>query len=64
MRTSFSPTLEAARRLASRAPQPRADTGSTPPVEARWCDWPRRAPAAAPRVSIWQALREIQTRHA
>ena len=58
MRTNFSPTMEAARRLVARETPPKP----APAAEARWCDWPRRAPA--PRVSIWQALREIQTRHA
>jgi hypothetical protein len=64
MRTNFSPTLEAARRLAARGTPTKASTDSTPPMEAaRWCEWPRRA-AAMPRGGIWQALREIQARHA
>jgi hypothetical protein len=64
MRTNFSPTSAAARLLATRAASPaKADTGSNPPMEPRWCEWPRRTPAASPR-GIWQALREIQARHA
>ncbi|MBI2814219.1 MAG: hypothetical protein HYX71_08035 [Opitutae bacterium] len=62
MRTSFSPTLEAARRL--NANPAKANTGSTPPMEPRWCEWPRRAPAPRRAVGIWQTLQQIQARHA
>lgn len=62
MRTSFSPTMEAARRL---GPGPvKANTGSTPPMEPRWCEWPRRTPAPRRTTGIWQTLQQIQARHA
>lgn len=64
MRASFSPTLEAARKLAAA----NANTKSNPPfavsAEERWCEWPRRAAPAAPRGGIWRALQAIQARHA
>lgn len=62
MRTNFSPTLEAARRLSRSATPAKGNSGSQPPFEPRSCEWPRRV--AAPRTGIWQALREIQLRHA
>jgi hypothetical protein len=65
MRTNFSPTLEAARRLSLSATPVKVNTGSTPPMEAQWCAWPRRTPSAPGRTGIWQALRAIQeARHA
>jgi len=42
----------------------KANTGSTPPIEIRSCAWPRRAPSAPSRTGIWQALQQIQARHA
>jgi hypothetical protein len=33
-------------------------------MEPRWCEWPRRTPANPPRGGIWQALQQIQARHA
>jgi hypothetical protein len=64
MRTNFSPTLEAARRLSLSAPIARTPTGSAPPMEIRACAWPRRTPSAPARTGIWQALQQIQARHA
>jgi len=64
MRTNFSPTSAAARLMATRPQPAKTDTGSTPPFEARWCEWPRRTPAPRPRVGIWQTLQQIQARHA
>jgi hypothetical protein len=64
MRANFSPTLEAARRLHLSAPAAKANTGSTPPMEVRSCAWPRRTAAAPARTGIWQALQQIQARHA
>lgn len=63
MRASFSPTSAAARLLASRTVPAKAATDSNPPMEPRWCEWPRRA-AVAPRGGIWRALQQIQARHA
>jgi len=62
MRTSFSPTREAARRLS--AGPAKALSGSTPPIEPRWCEWPRRTPAPRRAAGIWQTLQQIQARHA
>ena len=62
MRASFSPTSAAARLLANRAAAPKS-ADSTPPMAARWCEWPRRAPES-PRGGIWRALQQIQARHA
>jgi hypothetical protein len=62
MRANFSPTAAAARLMTTRASAPKAGD-STPPMETRWCEWPRRAPAA-PRGGIWRALQQIQARHA
>lgn len=64
MRTNFSPMAEAARRLNGGQPAVKPNTGSTPPVEPRWCEWPRRTPASPRRGGIWQALQQIQARHA
>lgn len=64
MRTNFSPTLEAARRLHLSAPPARTPVNSTPPMEIRACVWPRRTPSAPVRTGIWQALQQIQARHA
>jgi len=64
MRTNFSPMAEAARRLGAGPVADQRNTGSTPPMEPRWCEWPRRTPANPPRGGIWQALRQIQARHA
>ena len=64
MRANFSPTLEAARRLHQSASPVKAGTGSTPPLDVRSCAWPRRAPSAPSRTGIWQALQQIQARHA
>jgi hypothetical protein len=64
MRTNFSPMAEAARRLSSGAAPAKPHTGSTPPMEPRWCEWPRRTPVNRPRGGIWQALQQIQARHA
>jgi hypothetical protein len=64
MRTNFSPTSAAARMLATRPTPSKHVSESNPPMEPRSCEWPRRAPAAAPRGGIWQALRAIQARHA
>ncbi|MDI1318835.1 MAG: hypothetical protein PSW75_01400 [bacterium] len=64
MRTNFSPTLEAARRLCASATPTKANTGSAPPFEPRWCEWPRRTPPTRARTGIWQALQQIQARHA
>jgi hypothetical protein len=33
-------------------------------VEIRSCAWPRRTPSAPARTGIWQALQQIQARHA
>jgi hypothetical protein len=64
MRANFSPTLEAARRLNLSASPAKASTGSTPPMAIRSCEWPRRTPSAPARTGIWQALQQIQARHA
>lgn len=64
MRGSFSPTAAAARLLAVRGTPARPATDSTPPMEPRVCEWPRRAAPAAPRGGIWRALQQIQARHA
>jgi hypothetical protein len=64
MRTDFSPTLVAARRLSLSAAPAKANTGSTPPLEIRSCEWPRRTPARPRVCGIWQALQAIQARHA
>jgi hypothetical protein len=64
MRSNFSPTLEAARRLSLSAAPAKAHTGSNPPMEVRACEWPRRTPAPPARTGIWQALQQIQARHA
>ncbi len=64
MRTSFSPTLEAARRLASRPPASPTNSPFAPAGAPRSCEWPRPAAPAASRAGIWQALRQIQARHA
>jgi len=74
MSANFSPTAEAARRLAARpdsrppfavasAPPPPAARPAVAPAE-NWCEWPRRGPATPARTGIWQALRQIQARHA
>lgn len=64
MRTNFSPTAAAARLLATRGVETKPVSPSNPPLPAPCCEWPRRAPAAAPRAGIWRALQEIQMRHA
>lgn len=72
MRTSFSPTAQAARLLAARAgaPQsaasaaPQSATGSWSATGERWCEWPRRSQSLAPFGSIRRALQQIQARHA
>ncbi len=64
MRTNFSPMAEAARRLSAGSAPAKPNTGSTPPMEPRWCEWPRRTPATPSRGGIWQALQQIQARHA
>jgi hypothetical protein len=64
MRANFSPTSVAARLMAARPVSAKADTGSAPPFEPRWCEWPRRTPPARTRGGIWQALQQIQARHA
>ena len=64
MRTDFSPTAEAARLLARRAAQPKALPAPVLATGERWCEWPRRAPAARRFVGIWQTLQAIQARHA
>ena len=64
MRTSFSPTSAAARLHAAREAQSKSNPPFAPAAEARWCEWPRRAPAAPRRGGIWQALQAIQARHA
>lgn len=64
MRTNFSPTAAAARRFASCATTPKVSGDSTPPMEPRWCEWPRPVQPVSRTGSIWQALRQIQTRHA
>jgi len=64
MRTNFSPTSAAARLMATRPQPAKTDTGSTPPFEARWCEWPRRTRRRARAVGIWQTLQQIQARHA
>jgi hypothetical protein len=33
-------------------------------MEIRACAWPRRTPSAPARTGIWQALQQIQARHA
>lgn len=64
MRTNFSPLAEAARRLSTGAQPAKANSGSNPPMEIRWCEWPRRAPAHPRRAGLWQTLQQIQARHA
>ncbi len=64
MRANFSPTLEAARRLSLSAPMAKANAGSTSPLEIRACAWPRRPAPVPARTGIWQALQQIQARHA
>lgn len=64
MRTNFSPTTLAARRLAAGPVPAKANSGSTPPMEPGWCEWPRRTPAAPARAGIWQTLQQLQARHA
>ena len=64
MRTNFSPMAEAARRLSASSSPVKAQAGSNPPFEPRWCEWPRRTPTAPARTGIWQALQQIQARHA
>ncbi|HRG56303.1 MAG TPA: hypothetical protein PLG56_09705 [Lacunisphaera sp.] len=55
---------EAARRLGAATAPARPGPGSTPPLEPRWCEWPRRTPARPARTGLWQALQQIQARHA
>jgi hypothetical protein len=64
MRTNFSPLAEAARRHSAPPIPAKATPVSAPAKEERWCEWPRRMAAAAPRGGIWRALQEIQLRHA
>jgi hypothetical protein len=64
MRGNFSPTSAAARLLATRGTPARPATDSTPPMEPRACEWPRRTAPVAPRGGIWRALQQIQARHA
>jgi hypothetical protein len=74
MRTSFSPTAQAARLMAARptvsvaAVTPIVPSSSPAPswtaTEERWCEWPRRSQSLAPFGSIRRALQQIQARHA
>lgn len=64
MRIDFSPTREAARRLAARGTPLKAALDGVPAGEVRSCEWPRRNPLPVARTGIWRALREIQLRHA
>ena len=64
MRTNFSPTAAAARRLATRGSQPPMIPAPAAIAEERWCEWPRRAPAPRRVLGIWQTLQAIQARHA
>ncbi|AOS46413.1 hypothetical protein Verru16b_03519 [Lacunisphaera limnophila] len=64
MRADFSPTSAAARQLATRGAASKSSSPSTPPMEVRSCEWPRRDSAPAPRGGIWRALQQIQARHA
>jgi hypothetical protein len=74
MRTDFSPTAEAARLLTARdkSLRPVARQTAAAPTNPRqpdgtgerWCEWPRGAPATRRVIGIWQALQEIQARHA
>ena len=74
MRTSFSPTAQAARLLAARAASgtvsqaPAPGSSSPAPrwsaTEERWCEWPRRSHSLPPFGSIRRALQQIQARHA
>jgi hypothetical protein len=63
MRADFSPTSAAARLLAGRDAAPKGGPSSRPPLEPRWCEWPRRERSAA-RGGIWRTLQQIQARHA
>jgi hypothetical protein len=64
MRTDFSPTAEAARRLAARGTQAPTTPAPVPAPTERWCEWPRRAPVTRRIMGIWQTLQAIQARHA
>ncbi len=64
MRTNFSPTAMAARRLTARPLPPKPEPSVPPAPDSRWCEWPRRDSGAFPRASIWQTLQQIQARHA